>query len=98
MTKNLKGTEVAEIIPDKCIGCQICIAECPVGAIEMSGPAALIDPEVCIGCGKCFEVCPVQAVKFEKKRRKRVQTKGQGPEGAAADHQGVAVFIEVLGV
>jgi electron transfer flavoprotein alpha subunit len=95
MPKNLKGIEVAEIFPDKCIGCQICVAECPVGAIEMSGAVALIDPEVCIGCGKCFDVCPVQAVKFEKKRRKSVQTKAQKPEGAAAGYQGVAVFIEV---
>ena len=56
MPKNLKGIEVAEIIPDKCIGCQICVAECPVGAIVMSDGVALIDPEVCVGCGKCLDV------------------------------------------
>jgi ferredoxin len=52
MAKNAKGIEVAEIIPDQCIGCQICVAECPVGAIEMVDGVARINPEVCIGCGK----------------------------------------------
>lgn len=97
MPKNSKGIEVAEIISDKCIGCQICVAECPVGAIEMSGGTALIDPEVCIGCGKCFDVCPVDAVKFEKVRHKTAEKKiKEGPEGAFANYRGVAIFIEIF--
>jgi electron transfer flavoprotein alpha subunit len=96
MAKNTKGIEVAEIISDRCIGCQICVAECPVGAIEMVEGVAHIDPEVCIGCGKCAQVCPVEAVRFERKRRQR---KAAEPKVAAkrpsADYQGVGVFIEV---
>ncbi|MFO8031537.1 MAG: 4Fe-4S binding protein [Desulfohalobiaceae bacterium] len=54
MAKNSKGIEVAEILSDNCIGCQICIGECPVGAIELTPEGvASIDPEVCVGCGKC---------------------------------------------
>jgi len=95
MPKNSKGIEVAEVLPDKCMGCQICVAECPVGAIEMSGGVALIDPEVCIGCGECFEVCPVEAIKFEKKRRpKKIRKPEEVSEDALAGYQGVAVFIE----
>ena len=53
MAKNSKGIEVAEILPDKCMACQICIGECPVGAIELTSEGvAYIDPEVCVGCGK----------------------------------------------
>jgi electron transfer flavoprotein alpha subunit len=97
MSKNSKGIEVAEIISDKCIACQICIGECPVGAIELSDEGvAHVDPEVCVGCGKCFEVCPVEAVLFEKKKRKKISKKQRGAQALkGVSYEGVAVFIEV---
>lgn len=97
MSKNLKGIEVAEIISDKCIGCQICVAECPVGAIEMRNGVAHIDPEICIGCGKCAEVCPVEAVNFEKKQSKETVKKiDEAKRDKLADYNGVAIFIEII--
>jgi electron transfer flavoprotein alpha subunit len=96
MSKNSKGIEVAEIISDKCIACQICIGECPVGAIELSDGVAHVDPEVCVGCGKCFESCPVEAVAFEKKKRKKISKKLRGAQAIKGfSYEGVAVFIEV---
>ncbi len=100
MAKNKRGIEVAEIVPDKCIACQICIGECPTGAIELSADGvARVDPEVCVGCGKCFESCPVDAVRFEKKKRKglsREQRGAPGAEGLKA-YRDVGVFIETVG-
>src|SRR5208337_2773284 len=98
MAKNTRGIEVAEIIPDKCIACQICIGECPVGAIELSSEGvALIDPEVCVGCGKCFESCPVNAIKFEKKKRKKLPEEERGVAGAGlSSYMGVGVYIETV--
>ena len=96
MPKNSKGREIAEIVPGKCIGCQLCIGECPVkNAIVMEGGVAKINPESCIGCGKCFDVCPVEgAILFEKPRKKRVAKVGTGPR-PIDDYKGIAVFIEV---
>jgi len=97
MAKNTRGIEVAEIISDKCIACQICIGECPVGAIALSSEGvALIDPEICVGCGKCADSCPVEAVRFEKKRRKKAKEEPKTGEAGLAAYQGVAVFIETV--
>jgi NADH-quinone oxidoreductase subunit F len=47
------------IDPDKCRGCQICLRNCPTGAIkgEKRQPHT-IDPALCSRCGVCMEVCP----------------------------------------
>lgn len=93
MPKNAKGIDIAEIIPDKCIGCQLCVGECPVGAIFMEEGVARINPELCTGCGKCFDICPVEAVIFEKPKEKKVA--GVGIPPPLEEYKGIAVFIEV---
>ncbi len=51
------------VINDGCVGCTICVKNCPVDAIEGS-PKQMhsIDPEICIQCGECRNVCPVNAI------------------------------------
>ncbi len=55
--------------PKKCIGCQLCVFNCPTEAISMVNGIAVIDPENCINCGICangysdnFKGCPVKAI------------------------------------
>lgn len=53
----------------KCIGCTLCVDNCPVDAIRMVDGKAIIDAEKCINCGICvkgngtdFTGCPVSAI------------------------------------
>jgi NADH-quinone oxidoreductase subunit F len=49
------------ILGDKCQGCQVCINECPEGAIDGGeGLIHVIDQDKCIKCGKCLEACPAE--------------------------------------
>jgi len=58
-----KTKEVAKINEDLCIGCVLCIKECPVDAIL--GATKLMHTVIekeCTGCEKCIPVCPVDCI------------------------------------
>ncbi len=64
---NLKYKIVADINPDKCIGCQLCYTACEDGAhqaIALSQDPANRIPSIieenCVGCNLCSLVCPVE--------------------------------------
>jgi dihydropyrimidine dehydrogenase (NAD+) subunit PreA len=62
---NLHYKVVAEINPDKCIGCQLCYIACEDGAHQAIrlGSNGIRVPEIieenCVGCNLCSYVCPV---------------------------------------
>ena len=69
---------VAFILEDECMSCEMCVATCPKGIIEMvpenaaitiacankdKGAVAMKSCSVaCIGCRKCVKECPVDAI------------------------------------
>lgn len=54
-----------------CIGCRLCVSQCPVNAISMQKGKAIIDMDKCISCSICkngnpsnnYKGCPVEAIK-----------------------------------
>ena len=53
---------------DSCIGCGICVEECPVTAIVMKEDVAAISDADCIRCGHCHDICPQDAVRHDSER------------------------------
>jgi ferredoxin len=60
--------DMALIITDECINCDVCEPECPNGAISMGAEIYEIDPHKCTECvghydaPQCQQVCPVDCI------------------------------------
>lgn len=59
------GLPKAEIDPDKCAGCGLCLKNCRFDAISFANGLCRIDPFACEGCGVCEAVCPESAVSLK---------------------------------
>lgn len=62
----------------KCIGCGACIAECPIGALDLIDGIAVVDPAKCKDIGDCVKVCPTDALLLDKAVK-------DAPEGTESD-------------
>jgi len=69
------GGVVAQVDPDKCVGCLTCTRTCPFGIPQVIqqegrcgvgglGGAAYIDDALCQGCGTCTGECPANAIQL----------------------------------
>lgn len=47
---------------EKCLGCCLCINDCPAGVLYLDNNKAAVRSNGCIECGHCFAVCPACAV------------------------------------
>lgn len=66
-----KGKEVRNDCSIGCIGCQICVKNCPVEAIGFENNLAKIDYDVCINCGICASKCPTKAIFSSKTKEEK---------------------------
>jgi heterodisulfide reductase subunit A len=69
------GGVIAQVDPEKCVGCLTCTRTCPFGipqiinlegrsGVGSLGGAAFIDPALCQGCGTCTGECPANAIQL----------------------------------
>ena len=67
-SESMAVNTVAYIDESKCVGCALCINECPVDAIvgaERFTHTVIIDQ--CTGCELCVPVCPVDCIDLKPK-------------------------------
>ena len=58
---------VAEIDPESCTNCAVCLERCQVDAISECDGVYLVDRGRCIGCGLCVTGCPSDAAELHPK-------------------------------
>jgi NADH:ubiquinone oxidoreductase subunit F (NADH-binding)/(2Fe-2S) ferredoxin/Pyruvate/2-oxoacid:ferredoxin oxidoreductase delta subunit len=71
------------IEPDKCVGCLLCLKNCPTNAISGEPKKVhVIDQSLCIKCGACYNVCPkkIRAVsKYTGAKGRALAGRGEEP-------------------
>jgi heterodisulfide reductase subunit A2 len=56
------GGVVAQVDPELCAGCLVCVRACPYGVPQIVNNVSNINEALCQGCGTCVSECPAKAI------------------------------------
>ena len=59
--EGIRPKQELQFFPDRCIGCDACIAACPQGANLKEGDRRLYLRDQCVVCGRCVDTCYAEA-------------------------------------
>ena len=87
------GGVVAQVDPEKCVGCLTCTRTCPFGIPQVIqqegrngvgglGGAAFIDSAQCQGCGTCTGECPANAIQLVNYTDEQIMLRNIGGLGS----------------
>jgi heterodisulfide reductase subunit A-like polyferredoxin len=87
------GGVVAQVDPEKCVGCLTCTRSCPFSIPQVIqqegrtgvgglGGAAYIDDALCQGCGTCTGECPANAIQLVNYTDEQIMLRQIGGLGA----------------
>jgi len=62
IVNNLEGETMLQVRRDLCIGCGLCVENCPQQAISLLWGQAFIDQSRCNQCHQCLEICSRGAI------------------------------------
>jgi electron transport complex protein RnfB len=65
----------AEVDPELCNGCGICVERCQMEALTVVNGVAIVNLDRCIGCGNCAANCELNASQLRKKEVKLLPPK-----------------------
>lgn len=72
--QSFTGGQKAEIDPEICTNCGICVPYCRFDAISFSEKGVIISETLCDGCHLCKRVCPHQAINMVDYNKSRMYT------------------------
>ena len=62
-----RKTKKLSVNKDVCVGCDVCVKKCPVGAIQMKEGCPVWKSEECEMCLGCLHRCPKFAISYGNK-------------------------------